>query len=260
MSKILVHSNLGALIRDRLPQRGNSHDFRNRCLEAAFNRLSELSNDREILLPAFNYKFTSTRIFNPEEDLPEVGKIPEHAMIELRWARSVTPVFSFLSNLTTPSHFLRPFSGESVFAEVASHGGDIMLVGVGFDKFTFIHHVEDLSGIPYRYPKLFSGQLVEKEQVGPISVEFHVRPLGFDLHYNFEKIEQHLLKSKAASKGDPGIIVISATDALDTLREQIEKDPLWLLDDSTRIRAAKILDTLGRPFQIFDFEKPTAVV
>jgi hypothetical protein len=72
------------------------------------------------------------RFTDVELDLPQVGSVPKAAMTRQGWYRSVTPVYSFISNQTRPKDFPKPFSEESIFSELVKKDGEILLVGVGF--------------------------------------------------------------------------------------------------------------------------------
>lgn len=254
MNSILVHSDMRGFSAKEVINLTRGADFRKKVIDSAFTELQTLADGREIFLPAFNYDFTSTRLFNVDQDLPQVGRIPVEAMSKPGWHRSQSPVYSFFSNRERPPLVLRPFSEVSLFADLVKRDCEIGLLGVGFESLTFIHHVEHVFNVPYRYSKRFEGEIVHKETSSLVCVEFHVRPIGLNVSYDFEKIRNFLLKSSAAKVSSNQLILVSARQTLDNLLGRLKDDPTFLLTEESADSVSHKLNELGRPMQQGDFE------
>jgi aminoglycoside N3'-acetyltransferase len=250
----LVHSDVRGFTNAKLSPSNSAAELRTQIIDLAFQDLKDLANGRETILPAFNYDFTSTLKFDVEKDLPQIGRIPVEAMSRKGWRRSHSPVYSFLSDQEQLPTYLHPFSKKSVFSELAERDGEIALVGVGFERLTFIHYVEQLFHVPYRYSKRFTGKVFFGDTCEIVTAEFHVRPLDFGLEYDFEKIGKYLTSASAAEVVSEKLILLSAKRARDCLLETLERDPTYLLDRESAIRVLDKLSLLGRPFELEDFE------
>lgn len=254
MSKLLIHSDLRGFDFSSLVSSLSRPDINAVMLDFAFESIESLAAEAEIFLPAFNYDFTATRIFDPLRDVPQVGRLPMAAMGRPGWFRSRTPVFSFLSSKEESVAYANPFSEDSFFSELRSNGEKILLLGVGFERFTFIHHVEYVASVPYRYEKEFGGVRVEGTSDIPCEVTFHVRPLGLGLDYDFSKIGDFLVGTGAAVVTNQRMITVDARSASEVLLDKLADDEFFLLSADSRGEVEARLQTLGRPFMKGDFE------
>jgi len=229
-------------------------DYKRELVDDAFNQCLALAMGREILLPAFNYDFTTTRRFNVDIDLPQVGRIPREAMFRPGWQRSLTPVYSILSNQTKTAQYLEPFSENSIFADLVSTGGEIILFGVGCERLTFLHHVEHVFGVPYRYEKLFDGEVIQGKNSSSVTVKFHVRPLQLKIEYDFKRIESYLLDIAAVKSSGDMMLTVIPKIAMEGLLTELKKDFSFFLTENSKAEVSEKLAQLGRPMTLKDFE------
>lgn len=228
--------------------------YRREFIDAAFNKLFSIGMGREILLPAFNYDFTKTKKFDVDLDLPQVGRIPREATQRSGWHRSLTPVYSFLSNQSSPPQYLEPFSENSLFADLVSNEGEIILLGVGCERLTFLHHVEHVFEVPYRYEKSFDGEVIQGKNASSVKVKFHVRPHELNIDYDFMRIENYLLDIGAVRSSSEMTLAVKPRLAMEGLLDALEKDSSFLLTQASRTKVSEKLSQLGRPMRFEDFE------
>ena len=240
-SPILVHSDagrLGVALR-RAGIRFPANEVPNNLL--AF--LSRASSDGEdgLVFPAFNYDFSRTRTFSVREDPVQVGALPEWIRRSGRFERTAVPFFSVLHRgaiHVTEQADVNPFGPQSVFAELLRLKGTILLAGVGVDRLTILHFIEDMFGPPlYRYDKLFVGTVETLRSKFECRVTMHVRPpIGLD--YDWPKIEFHLRERGILKQvEDLAHVTAARVDQLvDYLGSRILKDPTFLLPDEVTER------------------------
>jgi aminoglycoside 3-N-acetyltransferase len=149
---------------------------------------------------------------------------------------------------------LNPFGAESLFGMLDKEYGQIALVGVGCRSLTFLHYVEELAGVSYRYQKTFSGKIKIQGNWEITESSWHVRPKDLGLEYDFDKIQSLLIDKGALRQIHPQVLLGNASDIRHELIYAMSKDPLWLLDKVTRINVNRELGRLGRAFQLEDFE------
>jgi len=224
------------------------------ALNSAIGWLENLAGDRNLVLPTYNYKFPSSKVCDPVMDRCEVGAIPEFARQLEGWNRTAAPVFSHTSRGRMNSSELNPFGAESLFGMLDKEYGQIALVGVGCRSLTFLHYVEELAGVSYRYQKTFSGKIKIEGNWEMTESSWHVRPKDLRLEYDFEKIQSLLIDRGALRQIHPRVFLGNASEIRHELLHVMSKDPLWLLDTATRKNVDRELDRLGRNFQLEDFE------
>ena len=254
VSIILVHSDIRGFSQAKSQPNAFDINYKQQLINQAFKELEQISLGREILIPTFNYDFTSTKKYDVLEDLPQVGRIPVATIGKSGWYRCTTPVYSFASNKKVPDQYPRPFSNDSAFNRLIEEDGEILLIGVGFERFTFVHYVEHVFGIPYRYEKQFKGELLQGNMSVDIDVNFHVRPKGLNIEYDFERIKDIHFEYQAARWINPNQIAVDARKSLSCLIEVLTDNPLWLLTKESEQKVREKLDRLGRKFKLEDFE------
>lgn len=224
--------------------------------------LLEVAGERALWIPAFNYDFPRTGVFDVAADPAQLGPIPEHFRVHSSKWRTEIPMFSFAGIGKAPSaafgEHTDPFGDDSAFAELVRLGGVILYYGNTFHFNTIVHYAERLAGGPtYRYDKIFPGVVRHadgSERTG--SLKYHVRPLGSGLDYDWMAILDRAIAADATRRlaEYPEILAASARTLVDFLVEEMRADPLALLDAKSRKWVAPALDDLGRRFVISDFE------
>jgi aminoglycoside N3'-acetyltransferase len=88
-------------------------------LQAHWQALKNLIDDRPIWMPAFNYDFPKTHQFDVLTSKSQVGVLPEFFRTQVASWRSCVPIFSFSGDDKTPishvSAIIDPFDELSLF-------------------------------------------------------------------------------------------------------------------------------------------------
>ena len=218
--------------------------------------------DRAIWMPAFNYDFSRTRSFDVTRDPSQLGPIPERFRVTRAEWRTEIPIFSAAGTGLCPpiawSDMTDPFGAESIFARLVEADGVILYYGDTFHYNTIVHYAERLTGgPPYRYDKIFPGTVTRHDgSIVPGSLNYHVRPLGMGLEYDWPAILSRALDARACVRLDshPEVLASSASTLTQFLVEEMRKDPLGLLDSATLRWVEPTLHKLGRRFVMEDFE------
>ena len=227
--------------------------------------LRAIANGAPIWMPAYNYGFPQTRNFDVSDDPSEVGILTERFRVQEATWRSWVPIFSVSGEGGAPFNNLRsgqvidPFGEESSLARLCELNGKYVFFGAPLSSLTLIHLAESKSGsLTYRYTKTVSGEVTLPEGRIPVTLRWHVRPRGLALDYDWERLESDLTFEGLLQPiaGYPSLRQADARQTLGWLISQLHEDPLYLLDMQSRRSASQILDRLGRPFAIEDFESP----
>jgi len=232
-------------------------------LDSHLELLTAASSGRGMWLPAFNYDFPRTHSFDVAGDPSQLGPIPETFRLTRAAWRSEIPIFSIAGTGPEPAITWAldtdPFGPESMFAKLLEADGVILYYGNTFHYNTIVHVAErQAGGPPYRYDKIFQGIVTraDKSRVEG-SLNYHVRPLGTGLDYDWPAILSRALDAGVCVRLDshPEVLASSARALTGFLVEAMKKDPLALLDADTRKWVEPRLAELGRRFLIGDFEE-----
>lgn len=229
--------------------------------ERVTNLLIKNLRTNEIWFPAFNYDFTTTKIFNPNEDKIQVGSINEQVMKISGSKRTLTPVFSFtgLGEILIPmkKRLYKPFSYDSEMGTLLQKDSDVIFLGAPISSFTFIHFIEEAKVTGYRYTKRMNGHIKLKNELYETALEWKVRPMGYKLNYDWNKIINELVSTGILQQYDvfgKHSYIMKLSNCYEVIGKKLEEDPYYLLDSATRNWVEPKMRKLQRSFQLSDFE------
>lgn len=257
---VLVHSDLRELIRRT---RVAASD-RGRFTTGVVDRIRDAFVDRPLWMPAFNYEFARSGLFDVRTTPSMVGVLSEDFRTTRAAWRSPVPVFSIAGegaepNLDPARPEVRPFGTDSLFARLTQAHGSVVMVGCGISFATLIHHAEVADGLEplYRYEKTFTGRIVDAQNAEQdVTVVYHVTDLRRRVTYNWPRIHSVMADDGALEFIDllGGSWAIDARTFVDIWVNQAVRDPLWAISDDSRAWVEPLLGTLGRGFRRADFE------
>lgn len=235
-------------------------------LDSHITMLRESAEGRSLWLPAFNYDFPRSRVFDVRVSESQLGPIPERFRVSHAEWRTPIPMFSIAG--TGPELQPRwgsgtdPFGADSIFASLVNGNGVVLYYGDTFHYNTLVHYAERLAGGPvYRYDKLFPGTVILSDGTSVEgSLDYHVRPLGTGLDYDWARLLDEAIEAGVCTRlaGSPEVLAASARDLCDLWVKAMRSDPFALLDEKTRRWAEPAIEELGRRFVLSDFEGPEA--
>lgn len=115
------------------------------------------------IVPTYSYTFTKPgETYDPELTPSDVGPFTEHLRKLPGVKRSLDPIFSVAASGPRSKELIDGiphdcFGEDSIYGRLTRAGGKLCNVGVGFRYATYVHHVEQSLGVPYRFPKYFTG-------------------------------------------------------------------------------------------------------
>lgn len=238
----------------------------NQLLTAHIDALEYCASSRTLVFPTFNYQFPKTKLYSIKNTPSEVGQLSEFARKNWAQWRTDVPMYNFcgVGEELCLSHkdIINPFGEHSVFAEVTNNDGVVLMYGTSVARSTIIHYIEQMlnngEGPLYRYDKEFYGII---QQVNgserEVTLVNHVRPLIKHLAYDWDKIEQDLLKGGVLipiKDGASFAFVYSAQKIFDYISHRVESDPFYLIDDESKLWAIPMIEKLARRLHFSDFE------
>jgi aminoglycoside 3-N-acetyltransferase len=255
-SPILLHTDVSKIDRSTLKK----IDLKKNLSTEIHRFLLEVFPEQELWFPAFNYDFIKTRVFDPKHDPIQVGALNESLRNSDSFIRSEVPVFSIIrqqpENKIEYRSVVNPFDSEGEFSEIRRRDGNICFFGATIESMTFIHFVENLVSIPYRYMKRFPGQIKMENGSKETELSYLVRPKGIAVEYDWPKIYgflQHFdIGFKISSFGSYD--VYNANALTDFMVSKYSEDVFWTLKQDSKDIVERKLNELGRGFEIQDFE------
>jgi len=251
----LVHSDtfrMFGLVRDRYSKSDAQQDLS----KLHFDYFCEKFGKDNLVLPSFNYDFPKEKTFDVLKTPSQVGSLTNYVIKNSLLKRTATPIFSFLTNiaeLLTENN--TPFSRGSVFDRMYQMDGTVIFYGTKIDSCTYLHFVEDQFGPPlFRYQKEFAGQLVDGQSAREIKVEFHVRPMGLDLDYDWDKLNQLLIDSNVVTNLAKGCFAVKVKDLSRVWGDFFKKNQFEILSAETKDSVLGEYQKIGRRFIKSDFE------
>lgn len=194
---------------------------------------------KNLIVPTFTYSFpnheeydilnsrTSMGAFN-EYVRKEPGRYrTEDPLLSVSVPESLKPMFDHVSN-----HSL----GEGSALDIVHQLDDVKFLFFGAEMgecFTYVHYVEKMLGVPYRFDMSFEGTVVypdgaRKQRIQKIHTQCEgaVLPQKYD-YFEQEMEDRGLLKKKRIA--DKYIACLSEKDAYREIRAHIEKDINYFL-------------------------------
>ena len=261
MSVLLVHSDLRRMLEAARPDANRREQF----LASIVEDIVETYPSSDIWMPAYNYGFFSTGVFDYRQSRSQMGVLSEYFRAHRAHWRTVTPILSFSGigqplDTDTSTGVLEPNGASGPLSQLVDSGGTVLMLGCNVQWASLFHHAEVAGGAYplYRYDKGFAGSTVKwTGDTQDVQVRYAVTSLNRPVAYDFGRIHEHFL--------DEGIVrsssrfqysyEIDAQDFVNAWQVLSEADPFWPLTDKSRGWAQPLVEGLGRGFQAKDFEE-----
>jgi aminoglycoside 3-N-acetyltransferase len=201
-------------------------------MEAAVGR------EGTLVVPTFSYSFTKGEPFDIRNTPSAVGMVSERFRNQPGVRRTSDPIFSFASRGPLARELCaipvnECFGAESVFAALHRMNAHIIDLGCSMSRGgTFVHYVETVHGVDYRYKKVFSGIVISADgQTSECSIVYNVRDLTRKSDGDLRRLQKRLAddgKSRTAEVGRSRIMAVTASDLFDTAWKMLDEDPVSL--------------------------------
>lgn len=242
--------------------------IRNRAslLEGYLEALLKASAGRPLLFPTFNYDYGRSRCFDVLTDKCQVGALNEHARQQKPAGRTQTPIFNFIElpkDNFSASPDVNPFGESSLWNTFCNYSGRMCFMGTGLEASTFIHYIEEIRNIGYRYIKPMPGQIVLGEIKKAIDFKFRVRPAASGaVDYDWQRIKEDLLRQSLLEEKPLGlgkVLSYSAPRVLEYWCSRISDNEFYFLTEDSKAKITELCLTKPYPFRLEDFE-PEALI
>ena len=239
---IILHTNAGVIAQ----QLGCNTSSKKDVLKVIINNLRQMCSSSSIFIPTFDYEYCSSRLYDPSDGKTQLGGLSRFCAKNYIKDRTLVPIFNHVDlkqNHRPSNSFYRldkGFGKNSFYDWFTEEDGFIFFWGCSItNSNTYIHHIETLLQVTYRFKKTFEG-IIQVDGL-PIHTcfEFNVRPLGLAISYQDQgrksldhaglliKNEEHKLEG------------YSTRSFLKIIIPSLERDEFCLLTDNTRINISQ---------------------
>lgn len=254
---VMIHSDISSF-----GKIGDIKD-RNKFLKCIINSfLNVIGDEGTLVVPTYTYTFCRTKIFDLRNTKSEVGVFSEFVRNCDGAIRSEDPIFSHAGIGKNAKILLRNvgnvcFGKDSFFDRLYKFDGKIVNFGKFFD-ITFLHYIENVFKVSYRFNKKFSGKVIKEDgSKYEAEVIFYVRYLpedGRDVLYNMHRIGNELEKRSLLKRvflGNSYILCSKTKDIYDIGLEMLKKNEYTFL-----AKNPNILEFKEMPFFIGLLDSP----
>ena len=190
---LIIHSNMAGLL-----QFNGVTDDSILSLFLSYVR-QKLGKNSTIIIPVYNYDFTKTKYIDFEKTNSDLGMFANYVLKKHRSKRTPNPIFSHLIFGKLKKEFFNvdhncAFGKHTVFDLMHKYNFKILNFCCSPDTITFIHHVEQILNVHYRYLKKFTGNAKYKKTKKYIIYNYCVGKKNFNYKLKNNKILELLNK------------------------------------------------------------------
>ncbi len=191
---------------------------RNFLLQTLIDAIKEtVGEDAIIIMPTFCYSFCNGELYDVANTKSIVGVLTEYFRKQPDVSRTIHPIFSVVIWGKHKNNLLNigkdSFDKKSIFGKLHQMNGKIVFLGAPFQSCTYIHYIEQMHGIPYRYMKTFKGKIRMGDMEYKDEYTYFVRYLDKNVIFDTSRLEKHLLEKgliKEVRLGSGRILMIES--------------------------------------------------
>ena len=245
---IMVHSDIKSFGRLATSDR----DF---LLQKIVDAIKEsVGNDGTIVMPTFTYNFFKNMPYDITNSKSVVGVLTEYFRKQPDVSRTLHPTHCVALWGRHKNELVRigkgTFDKDSIFEKLHKMNCKFIFFGTPFRICTFIHYIENMHKVPYRYMKKFRGKIIAYGK--KYEDEFLVYCKYFFFFNSMLGLEKHLLKKgmlKEVKVGDGTISMIEAISLFDEGFKLLDKDIYFLVKNEPFI--FKLFNNIIYPFLVY---------
>lgn len=207
--------------------------------------LEVLTHSGTLIMPTFNFDFNKGAPWDVRNTPSQMGVLTEIVRCDPRAKRVFHPFYSFAiigkhAELLTQERYKSSYERNSLFGKLRDLDGKIMIIGLDYThSLTFVHHVEQMEGVDYRYIKAFTGQVTDENgQTREDTFYMLVRDLekGVVTQVNpMGALLERLGVVQLHQIGDAEVKVMKANAAYEAIAREMKRDPFLMYQIEKRV-------------------------
>ncbi|WP_371372064.1 AAC(3) family N-acetyltransferase [Sporomusa aerivorans] len=231
---IFVHSDISVFGKIANYDRDSFLNSHVECLSQAVGKTGT------VIMPTFSYSFCKGEIYDPLNTPSDVGILTEFFRNQPGVLRTKHPIFSVAVSGASKDAFLDigrdSFDNDSIFGKIRKANGKIVFFGASFHSCTYLHHIEQLHGVPYRFIKNFTGKTRNGQQTTKDYATFFVRYLDRVVELDVNRLQNYLIENnimRSVSLGEGKILTVGARELFEIGIRLLDTDPYFFLSSKS---------------------------
>ena len=161
--------------------------------------IQRLGKNGTLLIPTYNYSFSNGIAFDRKKSPSQVGSFSDYLIKKRYLNRTNDPIFSHLVfGRLKKEIFKLPVSeslgSKSIFNLIEKKKFKILCFCCSLKNVTFIHYIEKLALVPYRFNKFFTGIIKKNNNLKKIKIKYFAGKKNIDYKLKEKKIINLLYK------------------------------------------------------------------
>lgn len=190
------------------------------------------------LTPTYTYSFCDSEAYDPDFSPSKIGGFGNYFRQQKSVIRSLDPIFSVAGRGPLARDILEHLPNESfgsdcVYARLEQVGAIQCNIGVDLFFSTSVHHIENSLKVPYRFNKVFWGELVQNGRSQYVPWIYYVRVLGKFSYPRFDRLQVRLIAESQCTVTPLGlgyIYSVSVKSLFEAARNMITQQPTIFAD------------------------------
>ena len=195
-----------------------------------------VGSEGTIIMPTFSYSFSQGYDFDVANTKSAVGALTEYFRTMPGVKRTVDPMLSVAVWGKHQAYLLAVghdcFGPDSIFEKFHHLKGKLVFFGTR--ECTFLHYIERMHDVPYRFMKTFTGRIIDGKKAYPDEYHYYARYLDRNAASDYEILEKTLMDKGLIREFDFGYnkILVMPTDLMfEEAHRQLVKNINFLLRD-----------------------------
>ncbi len=211
---------------------------RTELLESLYQAIVSL-NVPNVIIPTFTYSFCNHEDYDVLNSKTSMGSFNEYYRKKENRYRTHDPLLS----LSVPENLKPLFQnvgehslGKGSGLDIVHQMKNVKFLFLGADMancFTYVHYVEKMLDVPYRFDMPFEGKTIDENGMALRRTQYiHTQCAGVLLPERYDYFENDLInkgKLKKSQYGDKFISCISEKDAYEEIVHHIEENKFYFL-------------------------------
>jgi len=198
-------------------------------------------NVATLVMPTYSFSFCKGDPYDVENTPSSMGALNEYLRVKHQWKRSVDPL---MSNILygKNDHLIKDIGKCSVgdgstFDLLSKSGLNVKFLFLGprvHDCFTYMHYLEAVRKVPYRYDFEFTGVIKDNDRRYEDTYKLFIRDVGVNAGHGAKIYENIMLERAVAKKqslGAGAVTIVELAAARDIYLELLDMSPNFFIEE-----------------------------
>ena len=194
-----------------------------------------------LIMPSYTFSFCNGQVFDRAKTVSPMGALNEYMRVRHQWMRSCDPLMSNIIHGKERGLVTRigtnSVGRNSTFDLLSSLKAKVKFLFLGpriHDCFTYMHYLEAIAEVPYRYDFTFSGCIIDADHHYEAEYSLYIRDEGVQAGGGAKLYENMLIERGLAGferVGGGAITVVDLDSARSLYLQLLEISPNFYIEE-----------------------------